>query len=87
MSAHSSRGREWEATRKAVLERDNYLCTYCHTNQATQVDHVLAKVKGGTDDPSNLVSSCKPCNLRKGSKTLRRSRWMNPRYFPPTRGA
>lgn len=27
-----------------------------------QVDHVHPKVMGGTDDPSNLLPACRPCN-------------------------
>mmetsp|Transcript_17837 Transcript_17837/g.35963 ORF Transcript_17837/g.35963 Transcript_17837/m.35963 type:complete len:93 (-) Transcript_17837:565-843(-) len=30
------------------------------------VDHVVPLARGGTDHPSNLVVSCKPCNVKKG---------------------
>lgn len=29
------------------------------------VDHILAKRKGGTDDPSNFQSLCRTCHNRK----------------------
>jgi 5-methylcytosine-specific restriction endonuclease McrA len=32
------------------------------------VDHVVPLVRGGSDDPSNLVIACVPCNLSKGDK-------------------
>ena len=32
----------------------------------TEVDHVIPVAKGGTDDPSNLVPACGPCNRAKG---------------------
>ena len=29
------------------------------------VDHVIPRCKGGTDDPDNLVTACRTCNLEK----------------------
>lgn len=81
MSRHSSRGAAWEALRQAVLERDAYICAYCQ-GIATEADHVIPKAKGGTDQLDNLVASCRPCNTRKGSKSLVRVTWFNPRHFP-----
>lgn len=34
-----------------------------------QIEHVLPRSRGGTDDRSNLVLACGPCNLAKGSLT------------------
>ena len=81
MSVHSSRGADWEATRRRILERDNYLCQICKHAQATTVDHIIAKANGGTDDDANLQAACRPCNVKKGAKTLLRTTYRNPRWF------
>lgn len=71
MSEHSSSGRAWREIRLRILERDSYLCAYCQA-EATQVDHIIPRASGGTDEPSNLVAACGPCNLRKSDKHLAR---------------
>lgn len=65
---------KWRKIRKRILERDSYTCVYCQA-PANSVDHVIPKslwrdgIDGvHVDDPSNLVSSCVPCNSRKGTK-------------------
>lgn len=63
---------KWRRTRLKVLERDNYICFYCGSTKATHVDHVTPKFQNGTDELSNLVASCKDCNLSKGSKSVER---------------
>lgn len=81
MSQHSSRGAKWEALRKAVLERDAYICHYDQA-MATTVDHLIPKSQGGEDTMDNLVACCVRCNARKGAKRLLRESWLNPRHFP-----
>lgn len=53
-----------------ILRRDNYTCRYCGA-QAPEVplavDHVIPRVLGGSDDPSNLVTACRDCNNGKTS--------------------
>jgi 5-methylcytosine-specific restriction endonuclease McrA len=71
VSEHSSSGRAWRDIRLRILERDSYICGYCGA-EATQVDHIIARANGGTDDPSNLVAACQPCNNRKSDKHLQR---------------
>ncbi|MCA9368245.1 HNH endonuclease [Candidatus Kaiserbacteria bacterium] len=44
-------------------------CAYCGTFRPDTRDHVIPKAQGGTDDPSNLVYSCRSCNSKKGSRT------------------
>ena len=76
MSTHSSRGAAWEAIRDRVLERDGYRCAYCG-NEATEADHVIPKVKGGTDTMDNLVSACRRCNGSKQDRIEARTNWFN----------
>ena len=51
--------------RYEVLRRCNFACHYCglpaHVS-ALQVDHVVPRHYGGTDDPWNLVAACTECN-------------------------
>ncbi|MCP4074432.1 MAG: HNH endonuclease [Hyphomicrobiales bacterium] len=67
-------GKEWDRIRKQVLIRDGELCQPCwkagRVTRATQVDHVIPKTEGGTDELSNLQSICKACH---GVKTQRES--------------
>jgi hypothetical protein len=60
-----------KSLRFSVLRRDGFRCVYCGATakeQKLHVDHVYPKSMGGTDDESNLVTSCEPCNLGKSNK-------------------
>ena len=51
--------------KKALVERDGLRCHYCDylmSYQEAQIDHILAKARGGSDAPSNLVLACSRCN-------------------------
>lgn len=53
-----------------ILRRDNHACRYCGATAPTAtltVDHVIPEVLGGTNEPSNLVTACEPCNSGKSS--------------------
>ena len=70
MPSHRELGTQrWKDQRIRVLKRDNYTCFYCN-GEATQVDHVVARANGGTHDMENLVACCRPCNIRKGSRSI-----------------
>lgn len=62
-------GSEWDKKRRLILQRDNGLCQPClkggRVSGATQVDHIIPKAEGGTDDDSNLQSICVPCHKAK----------------------
>lgn len=56
-----------------ILKRDNFRCCYCgKTAGATElhVDHVIPRAKGGSDEPSNLVTTCVDCNAGKSDVHL-----------------
>ncbi|MFI6033004.1 HNH endonuclease [Streptomyces sp. NPDC051315] len=56
--------------RYEILRRDNHTCRYCGASAPDtplRVDHVIPIALGGTDEPSNLVTSCEPCNSGKSS--------------------
>ena len=53
-----------------VLRRDNHACRYCGAtapDARLTVDHVMPQALGGSDDPTNLVTACDPCNSGKAS--------------------
>jgi 5-methylcytosine-specific restriction endonuclease McrA len=53
-----------------ILRRDGHTCRYCGAQAPDvplAVDHVIPRVLGGSDDPSNLVTACRDCNLGKAS--------------------
>lgn len=61
----------WQAIRRAVLERDGYRCVLCGS-VATEVDHIQ---RGDDHDPHNLRSLCTPHHRAKSSKEGNTARW------------
>jgi 5-methylcytosine-specific restriction endonuclease McrA len=53
-----------------IFKRDFHTCVYCGSKENLTIDHVIPKSKGGKNTWDNLVTSCFPCNHRKGSKSL-----------------
>lgn len=58
-----------------ILKRDNFTCMYCGaTDGKLEVDHIFPKSKGGTDNPDNLITACRSCNVGKSNMLLDDSR-------------
>lgn len=57
-------------SRRAVFARDRHRCQYCGSDRHLTVDHVVPRCKGGPDTWDNLVTSCAPCNRKKGDRPL-----------------
>lgn len=62
-------GSEWRRTRELALDRDLGLCQECkrqgRLKVGTDVDHIIPKSRGGTDDLSNLQTLCRECHKEK----------------------
>ena len=58
-------------TRFNLFLRDKFRCQYCGAKGEMTFDHVLPRARGGRTTWENVVAACGPCNLRKGSKTLK----------------
>ena len=59
-------------SRKNIFHRDAYCCQYCGLDlcdKTATVDHVVPRSKGGSSTWTNLVTSCKDCNLYKSNRT------------------
>lgn len=62
-----------KSIRFEVFKRDNFTCQYCGAQAPDvilHVDHINPVAGGGDNDILNLVTSCEPCNLGKGARTL-----------------
>jgi len=66
-----------EAIRRAVRQRADFLCEYCHASEKWQyvsftIEHVLPAAMGGKNNLENLALGCFACNRRKSNKTKAR---------------
>jgi hypothetical protein len=60
-----------EQLRDFVRARAMQRCEYCQLaehffTQLFQIEHVIAKCHGGSDEAENLALACRRCNLHKG---------------------
>tara|TARA_R100001369_G_scaffold59728_2_gene86694 strand:- start:1189 stop:1791 length:603 start_codon:yes stop_codon:yes gene_type:complete len=60
-------------TRFNLFLRDEFRCQYCGSKGDLTFDHVIPRASGGVTSWQNVVAACSPCNLRKGSKSLRQT--------------
>ena len=58
-------------TRFNLFLRDGFSCQYCGSPGNLTFDHVIPRAEGGITSWENVVAACSPCNLKKGSKSLR----------------
>lgn len=62
-----------EPTKASVRERAGYRCEYCQRHQddsplaPLQIEHIIPKKHGGSDEIENLALACIDCNLHKGT--------------------
>jgi 5-methylcytosine-specific restriction endonuclease McrA len=56
-------------SRRALFARDGWRCAYCGTSPGRlTMDHVIPRSRGGESVWENVVTSCGPCNLKKGNR-------------------
>lgn len=58
-------------TRFNLFLRDEFMCQYCGAKGDLTFDHVVPRARGGVTSWENVVAACSPCNLKKGSKSMR----------------
>jgi 5-methylcytosine-specific restriction endonuclease McrA len=57
--------------REYMLEKWHRKCAYCGVmDTKLEIEHIIAKSKGGSNRVSNLTLSCPKCNQKKGNKPI-----------------
>ncbi len=57
--------------REYLLNKWGRRCVYCGAeNTPLEIEHILAKSKGGTDRVNNLTLACHTCNQKKGNQSV-----------------
>lgn len=57
--------------REYLLEKWQRKCAYCQESKVRlEIDHIISKALGGTNQIDNLTLCCRSCNVKKGSKTV-----------------
>lgn len=64
-------------SKKVIRLRDDYTCAYCGEYGDT-IDHIWPRKLGGKSTWGNMVTCCKSCNSKKGSKTLEQMNYKIP---------
>jgi 5-methylcytosine-specific restriction endonuclease McrA len=64
-----------QVTNTFLFARDRYRCQYCgravnelRPRESLTRDHLIPLSRGGTNDWTNVVTACSPCNTRKGNR-------------------
>jgi 5-methylcytosine-specific restriction endonuclease McrA len=62
------RRRVWsELERQTILDRDDWACRWCGSQDELEIDHVIPFSRGGACTVENAQVLCGPCNRRKGA--------------------
>jgi hypothetical protein len=61
-------------SRLAIYLRDGMACAWCgfaiEDGAVLTLDHCKPRIKGGTNEPSNLVTSCVKCNCSRQDRSM-----------------
>lgn len=68
-AAQRGYGARWQRLRKLYI-RKHPVCVECGA-PATDVDHIVPRRCGGSDDESNLQALCATCHNRKTNREMR----------------
>lgn len=72
-------GSKWirPAKRFAIYLRDGFCCQYCGTDlegaaaEEVTLDHLVPRIKGGSNAENNLVTACRSCNSSRQDRPWR----------------
>lgn len=76
---NNGQGSKWirPVKRLAIYLRDGLSCVYCGVgieqddSIRLSLDHITPRIKGGSNNESNLVTCCGRCNSSRGARTFR----------------
>ena len=72
-------------SKRNVMVRDGYRCSYCGTMKNLTIDHIIPRSKGGKSSFENCTTACKPCNNKKGNRTPSEAQmFMSRQAYAPT---
>lgn len=54
----------------ALRIKQGGLCAACRKSAKLEVDHIVAVIRGGSNDPINLQLLCRQCNASKGARDM-----------------
>src|SRR6187401_1632372 len=64
-----------QVTNTFLFARDGYKCQFCgrsitelRPRESLTRDHLVPLSRGGTNDWTNVITACSPCNTRKGNR-------------------
>lgn len=72
----------YKTTRFHIFKRDNFRCQYCGKSSdetILEVDHLVPRSEGGTNDEDNLITSCRLCNKQKLNHEIVENIYTNPK--------
>ena len=79
-------GTAWDRIRERILRRDCGICQPCarqgFVHVGTQVDHIVPKSRGGTDDDDNLQVICAAAHKAKTQAEARGETWTGGDQIP-----
>ena len=71
-------GWQWEKQRARILKRDKRLCQSClkagRSVVASDVDHIVPRSAGGSEDDANLQALCRDCHKAKTAREAKAGR-------------
>jgi 5-methylcytosine-specific restriction endonuclease McrA len=72
-------------SKRNVMIRDGYKCTYCGSTDTLTIDHVIPISRNGKSDFDNCVTCCKTCNAKKKDRTPSEAKmYMKKKPYSPT---
>src|SRR3954465_11393124 len=78
------RTRQRKISRRPLCARHGWRCMCCGTSSGRlTLDHVVPRSRGGDSVWENVVTSCAPCNLRKGNRLPEEGAMTLPTPPPP----
>jgi hypothetical protein len=54
-----------QKARYYVLNRDGFRCILCGSKEFLEIDHIIPRISGGTNELTNLRTLCHDCNVGK----------------------